>query len=319
MVLWLALTWAAAISSQTQPRLGFIGVGTIASAMVRGLCTDMDTPPTIVLSPRGACCAALLAGQFPHCVSVAQNNQAVVDGCDVLFLCVLPQDASDVLDPLTLRADHVLVSVLSTATAASLASASRLPASRVVRAIPLPAVGERRGVTPVWPTTDECVMRVFDTLGGALGASSEAELMTLASMTSMIGQLYAQMGAAQDWLVRHGIAREQARRYVTAVYAGAVSNADAAAARRAAARAGDGAGVGQGGTEGYADSDNSADSESVFQALVREQTVGGINEQLLADMRDAGALEALRAGLDAIHARLRAGLGVVGGQGGGAS
>ncbi|KAJ1625453.1 hypothetical protein T492DRAFT_597736 [Pavlovales sp. CCMP2436] len=283
---------AAHTNALVEPRLGFIGVGTIASAVVRGLCAGDETPPpSILLGPRSAVTAQALAAEFAGRVSVAPDNQAVVDGCDVLFLSVLPQQASGVLEALCLREDQLLVSLISTASAASLARAARLPESRVVRALPLPAVGERSGVTPLWPA-EESVVRIFVRLGGAIAAADERELLTLATVTCLVGQLYAQMGEAQEWLVGRGIARAQASRYVTAVYAGAVSNSQEAAARAQVA-AGDAEGDGS--------------NSDVFRALVAEQTAGGINEQMLVAVRDGGAPDAFRGGLQAVHDRLQAG------------
>ena len=63
-------------------RYGFVGVGTMSSAIVRGLCTLPFPPPSIVLSPRGAEKAAALAAEFgPQMVRVASSNQEVVDSC----------------------------------------------------------------------------------------------------------------------------------------------------------------------------------------------------------------------------------------------
>ena len=57
-------------------RLGIIGVGAIAAAIVEGLMrTKHDA--LVVLSPRGADRAAYLASRFPT-VTVAPSNQAVV-------------------------------------------------------------------------------------------------------------------------------------------------------------------------------------------------------------------------------------------------
>jgi pyrroline-5-carboxylate reductase len=44
-----------------------------------------------VLSPRGAEKAAALAAEFPLMVSIAADNQGVLDKCDVVFLGVLPK------------------------------------------------------------------------------------------------------------------------------------------------------------------------------------------------------------------------------------
>jgi pyrroline-5-carboxylate reductase len=97
-LLGLASLHAARATALAEPRLGFIGVGTIASAVVRGLCADAkEPPPSILLSPRSEKCAGALAAEFAGRVSMASDNQAVVDGCDVLFLSVLPQQVTSLL------------------------------------------------------------------------------------------------------------------------------------------------------------------------------------------------------------------------------
>ena len=62
-------------------RLGFIGTGTITTAMVTGLCTAAETPEHILVSPRNAERAAGLAEAFTQ-VAVAKDNQEVIDGSD---------------------------------------------------------------------------------------------------------------------------------------------------------------------------------------------------------------------------------------------
>ncbi len=79
-------------------RLGFVGTGTIASAMVIGLRAAGNTDP-IILSPRNAEIAADLAGRFDN-VQVASTNQAVLDASDLVVLAVRPQIASSVLPEL---------------------------------------------------------------------------------------------------------------------------------------------------------------------------------------------------------------------------
>jgi pyrroline-5-carboxylate reductase len=71
---------------------GIIGVGSIAAAIVTGLCEQAQDAPSIVLSPRNASRAADLAARFPT-VHVAQSNQDVIDGSSVLILCLRPQEA----------------------------------------------------------------------------------------------------------------------------------------------------------------------------------------------------------------------------------
>ena len=52
------------LPTEPPPRYGFVGVGTMSSAIVRGMCTLSALPMTsIVLSPRGAEKAATLKAQ----------------------------------------------------------------------------------------------------------------------------------------------------------------------------------------------------------------------------------------------------------------
>ena len=75
---------------------GVLGVGSIATAIVTGLCDGVVEPPEVVLSPRNAERAAELAARLPS-VRVATDNQQVVDDSDVVVVCLLPIHAADVL------------------------------------------------------------------------------------------------------------------------------------------------------------------------------------------------------------------------------
>ena len=66
----------------TALRLGVIGVGNIARALLTGLATAVHPPAQILLSPRGAAHAAALAARFPT-MRVASDNQAVLDGSEI--------------------------------------------------------------------------------------------------------------------------------------------------------------------------------------------------------------------------------------------
>ena len=78
-------------------RLGFVGTGTITTALVTGLCTAARPPERILVSPRNAEKAAALAEAFPR-VAVAKDNQAVIDGSDWVFRAVLPRIAREGLE-----------------------------------------------------------------------------------------------------------------------------------------------------------------------------------------------------------------------------
>ena len=93
---------------------GFVGVGTMNAAIVRGIATLPAPPKSLVLSPRGAARAAELSAEFGPLVTVAKDNQAVVDASDVVFVGVLPRLGEEVLRALRFSERHTVVSLLST-------------------------------------------------------------------------------------------------------------------------------------------------------------------------------------------------------------
>ena len=111
-------------------RVGFVGTGAIAEAICTGLCTGAASPGSVVLSPRNAERSAKLAAAHEIC-TVAPDNQTVVDGTDIIFVCVLPAQLDEVLSGLTFRPDQTLVSLVSTSALAGLAASSKLAPSQV--------------------------------------------------------------------------------------------------------------------------------------------------------------------------------------------
>jgi pyrroline-5-carboxylate reductase len=97
-------------------------------------------------------------------VRVASTDQEVVDQSDVAVLCVLPQQAEEVFEQLTFRANQSVVSVMA---GVHLSVLRRLvaPAADIARSIPAPAVATRSSITPVYPATD-AARDLYDRLGG---------------------------------------------------------------------------------------------------------------------------------------------------------
>ncbi len=133
-------------------RLGFIGTGTITAAMVRGLKTSDLRDWPILLSPRNADVAAALAASLPG-VSVAADNQAVIDGSDIVVLAVLPQTAESIIRPLRFQPHQRIISLVAGLDIAVLRGWTAV--DRVTRAIPMPFVEQRCGVTPILPPDEE--------------------------------------------------------------------------------------------------------------------------------------------------------------------
>ncbi|MEV4569388.1 NAD(P)-binding domain-containing protein [Nonomuraea sp. NPDC049419] len=196
-------------------RIGIIGVGEIARSIVTGLLEGDGPPPEVLLSPRGAATAAELAARYGT-VRVCGGNQEVAGGCDVLIVAVRPQDRQ-ALAGLAVAAGTVVVSLMA---GVSLAELRRLLATDapLVRAIPLPPVRERRSVTvtcPPHPVADA----LFDRLGGALPVGDEDAFNVFSALTSTLTTHYAYLATLSSWAAGHGIAPDQAERYVRGLFA----------------------------------------------------------------------------------------------------
>lgn len=246
-------------------RLGFIGTGTIAAAMVEGLGGQA------VLSPRSAAVAADLARRFPD-VTVAETNQAVVDQCGLVVLAVRPQVVEEVVRALRFRKGQKII---------SLVAATRIEAIKdwiglevpVIRAVPLPFVAERRCVTPIYPP-DADVAALFDQLGQAVECRTMAEFDLLAVGSALMGSYFGLLGVAQGWLVSEGLPEAAARSYLAGLFANLGR-------------------VAEGSAKGFTD------------LREDYSTKGGLNEQMFQVFEEKGGAEALRTALSQVMQRVR--------------
>ena len=249
---------------------GVLGVGSIATAIVTGLCDGVAEPPEVVLSPRNAERAADLAARLPT-VRVAGDNQQVVDESDVVVVCLLPADAVEVLGRVTFRADHAVVSAIAGFPVARLAGLAA-PAADIARSIPLPAVGTRGSVTPVYPST-RAATGLFDRLGGSMVIADELAYESVAAASATVAAYFRYLGTIADWLSDRGIPSAAARRYVADTFAALSGELE------------------------------SPDLD--FTTLAQAHTTpGGLNEQFARDLETAGTYAAVRVGLDAVLDRI---------------
>ena len=128
-------------------RVGFLGTGEITAAMVRGL---KGQGHRILVSPRNAAMAATLAAEVPE-VAIALNEQ-VVEGSDVVFLCLLARVAAEVLPSLPFRAGQSVISVMVDAPIATLRQLCA-PVTDIAITIPLPPITTGGCPLPVYPAS----------------------------------------------------------------------------------------------------------------------------------------------------------------------
>ncbi|MCW1919913.1 pyrroline-5-carboxylate reductase [Rhodobacter sp. KR11] len=255
--------------------LGFIGIGTMASAMIEGLRASAMVEGLgggdILLSPRGAARAQDLAARLPG-VRVAASNQAVVDGCDTVILTVRPQIVRDVVTALRFRPGQRVISLVAATAAEDLRAWIGLDLP-ITRAVPLPFVATRSCVTPVFPPDPEA-LALFDRLGQAVPCASLQDFDLLAVASAMMGSYFGLLETVQAWLATQGLPEPAARTYLAGLFAN----------------------LGQVARQSPLD----------FADLRHEfSTRGGLNEQVFRDFAAGGGTAALTQALDGVLARVR--------------
>jgi pyrroline-5-carboxylate reductase len=253
------------------PKIGILGVGTIAEALTDGLCAFDDRRAQILLSPRNHVIASRLASRYPD-VKVATDNQAVVDGSDIVILSVRPQVTAQVLRELRFRAHQHILSLIATFTVEQL-SPLVAPATEISRAVPLPPIAERQGPLTLYARSEE-IVHLLDGLGVLIRLKNEANLDLISAVTSLMGTYFGMMGAVDDWMIDGGFQPEASRAFVAELF----SNL---------ARA------------------SKTHPEESFSRLSRDySTPGGLNEQAWRELRATGWGDQVKAVLDLILDRI---------------
>jgi pyrroline-5-carboxylate reductase len=254
------------------PRLGFIGVGAIAEALITGMCAGGEQRGHFLLSPRNTSLSNDLAERFAF-VRVAGDNQAVVDGSDIVFLAVTPQIAADVLQSLKFRAGQHVVSLIATFDMARLRPLVT-PATTITRMAPVPSVARRLGPLIVCPPTAE-VAALLEGLGQVVQLQNESEADALWAVTGVMAPYFGLLNEISEWLIGQGVPQSQARVFVGALFE--------ALSVTAADRAGEG-----------------------FDKLrAAHTTPGGLNEQSFRELKAAGWMSLFCQALELIQARMQ--------------
>lgn len=174
-------------------RIGVIGTGTIASAVVEGITGDKHQ---ITISERNATRAARLV-QRHDCVSIA-TNQVVLDQSDVIFIGLMAGAASGILGDLNFRPDHEVISLMAGATLADIATMVA-PASAEMVLIPFPGIAH--GGSPVMVQGNAGTAQVlFGARNSIFELSSDAELSAYMSAQAVLSPAVQMISDTAAWL-----------------------------------------------------------------------------------------------------------------------
>ena len=252
-------------------KLGFIGTGKIASSVIVGICNSEIKFKQIFVSPRNKRIAKILKKKFKK-VSIAKNNQDVINKSDWVFLSITPKVGEKIIKDLKFRINQIIISFISTINISELKKMIKVR-SKIVRAIPLPPISIKKGPVPIYPPNKK-VKSFFDKIGSTIEIKNEKLSINFWSTSGMMASYYEMLRVMSNWLVKKGIKKQDAQKYITSLFL-ALSE------------------------------DAVVNSNKDLKHLVKEsQTPKGLNQQGLNTMSKKGVYKSVVNTLNSIHKRL---------------
>ena len=252
-------------------KLGFIGTGKIAASVITGICNSNISFKKIIISPRNKLISKKLKKKFKK-VNIAENNQEIVNKCNWVFLSVTPTIGKKIIKDLRFKTNQTIISFISTITLAQLKKAIKVKTT-IVRAIPLPPISLKKGPVPICPPNKK-IKDFFNKIGTTVEIKNEKSSINFWSTSGIMASFYELLKVMTDWLVKRGVKRNDAQKYITSLFL-ALSE------------------------------DAVANSKKDLKHLVKDsQTPKGLNEQGVKELTKAGFYKSLEKTLNSIHKRL---------------
>tara|TARA_B110001452_G_scaffold128713_1_gene106950 strand:+ start:1277 stop:2044 length:768 start_codon:yes stop_codon:yes gene_type:complete len=252
-------------------KLGFIGTGKIASSVIEGICKSKISFNRIIISPRNNQIAKRIKKKFKKII-IAKNNQEIVNTCNWVFLSVTPNVGKKIIKDLNFKSNQTIISFISTITLTQLKKIIRVKAN-IIRAIPLPPISLKKGPVPICPPNKK-VKDFFNHIGTTVEIKNEKSSINFWSTSGMMAPFYELLRVMINWLVKRGVKRNNAQKYITSLFL-ALSE------------------------------DAVANSKKDLKNLVREsQTPNGLNEQSVRELTRSGFYKKLEKVLNNLHKRL---------------
>ena len=252
-------------------KLGFIGTGKIASSVILGVCKSKIKFRQIIVSPRNKRIANNLKKKFKK-VSIAKNNQDVINKSNWIFLSVTPKVGDKIIKDLKFKSNQTIISFISTINLSELKKMIKVK-SKIIRAIPLTPISIKKWPVPIYPPNKK-VKSFFDKIGSTIEIKNEKLSINFWSTSGMMASYYEMLRVMSNWLVKKGIKKQDAQKYITSLFL-ALSE------------------------------DAVVNSNKDLKHLVKEsQTPKGLNQQGLNTMSKKGVYKSVVNTLNSIHKRL---------------
>ena len=237
-------------------KIGYLGVGTIASCMIEGFC-GLDSRHEFFLSPRNAEKSAALKAKYGN-VKVCESNQHVVDEADLVFISMLAKDCLEVLGGLRFRKGQKIINLVATIPPEDIFEAVGGQVESCSHIVPLPYIKARIGPIAAYPESRE-LSELLSPLGTVVFARSIDEVRVMQSITALMSTFFEMLHHLAVFAEGEGLGRKKAADFMSAFF-GSLSQ-------------------------------RAKGSENLHD-LALDMTPGGLNEFALNTLTESGAIKA---------------------------
>ena len=196
-------------------KLGFIGTGHITKAVVEGILGSKIKFSKIYLSKRNKKISSFLKKKNKK-INILDNNKDIINKSNLIFLAVTPIVGNKILKNLKFKKNQIIISFISTIKFNELKKFIKIK-SQIVRVIPLPFISLRKGPVPIFPPNKK-VKFFFDKLGSSLEIKNENLSLNFWSLSSMMAPFYEILNTLANWLIKKGIKKQDAQKYITSLF-----------------------------------------------------------------------------------------------------
>ena len=202
-------------------KLGFIGTGEITKAVVEGILKSNLKFNKIYLSKRNKKISKYLSSKSIK-ISVIDDNQKIIDKSNWVFLSITPDVGNRIIKKFQFKKSQIIISFISTIKLNKLKKYINTKCV-IVRAIPLPPISLGVGPVPIFPPNKK-IKNFFDKIGKTIEIKNEKLSLNFWTMSAMMAPYYEMLNYLSSWLIKRGIKKIDAEKYITSLFFGLSKN-----------------------------------------------------------------------------------------------
>lgn len=253
-------------------KIGFIGTGRIATAIIQGMHLKKMQVKKIFISARNKKNSSFLKKKYKK-VSVLNNNQHILHNSDIIFLTITPKVGKHILSKLQFKKNQTVFNLMSTIHNSELKKMIG-KVKKIIKVAPLPMIEHGIGPIIIYPK-DTFAENFFSKLGEVFSSTNEEFNKKLWVMTSFMATFLEIYKTNVDWLRKKGISEETGRKYLSKLF------------------------------ESLSKETLNNRSVNLAKFVKSFQTKGGINEQLLTKLRGFKFFNKLQNSLNTVYSRIK--------------